>query len=52
MSTRQFPCFPVHSHNGPGKEKQIPKAPDLPSEYGLGEFVFLSLMTSLYTEKE
>lgn len=41
--------FPIHSHNGPGEELQTPKAADLPSEYGLGESVFLSLMTSLAT---
>lgn len=52
MSTRQFPSFPVQSHNGPRGELQIPKAPDLPSEYGLGEFVFILLKTSLHTGKE
>ena len=41
--------FPIHSHNGPREELQTPKAPDLPSEYGLRESVFLSVMTSLAT---
>lgn len=52
MSTGQFLSFPVQSHNGSRGQLQIPKAPDLPSEYSLGEFVFLSIMTSLYTGKE
>lgn len=52
MSIRQFFSFPKHSHNGPRGGLQTPKAPDLPGEYGLGELVFLSLMTSLYTGKE
>lgn len=41
--------FPIHSHNGPREELQTPKAPDLPSEYGIRESVFLLLMTSLAT---
>lgn len=44
-----FFLFRIHSYNGPGEELQTPKAPDLPSEYGLRESVFLLLMTSLAT---